>query len=260
LRDSRAIEPLGGILNESTSEDLLEACLHALGNIGGERATELVLDYYRRAPSERLKAAAGIAASRLGMFDGAPDLFARFISTRNRSVRRNFAIALGNLLGLPGDFYRYVTGSETGIADRVARLFGRLEWKLKAIVLRAGGSGNKHDLKLAVNELARSIKDIREACESGEDEKALLGMMDLARRLFKDIFGNYAQGGEVRELAFRVDPRLGAFAWLVETSSDWLSGESGLKACRDGSLAGEEDAADARCLLVLLMAYFLDLA
>ncbi|MFH2116005.1 MAG: MFS transporter, partial [Spirochaetota bacterium] len=260
LRDSRAIEPLAGILGESSSEDLLEACLHALGAIGGDRATELVLAYYRSAPTERLRAAAGIAASRLGMFDGAVDLFVRFTSTRNRSVRRNFAIALGNLLGAPGDFYRYVTGSETGIADRVSRLFGRLEWKLKAIVVRAGGSGSKQALKLAADDVVRSIKVIRDACESGEDEKALLGMMDLARRLFKDIFGNFAQGGEVGEVAFRVDPRLGAFAWLVETSTAWLSGGTGLATCIDNSPARVEDTADIQRLLVLLMAYFLDLA
>jgi MFS family permease len=260
LRDSRALEPLAGILSESTSEDLLEACLHALGSIGGDRATALVLDYYKDASSDRLRAAAGIAASRLGMFDGAQDIFVRFVSTRNRSVRRNFAIALGNLLGTPGDFYRYVTGSETGIADRVSRLFGRLEWKLKAIVVRAGGADNKQALKLAADDMVRSIKDVRDACEAGEDEKALLGMMELARRLFRDIFGNFAQGGEVRDLAFRVDPRLGAFAWLVETSSGWLSGDAGLDTCLDGSLASEEDTADVRSLLVLLMAYFLDMA
>ena len=260
LRDSRAIEPLAGILGESSSEDLLEACLHALGAIGGDRATELVLEYYRRAPSDRLRAAAGIAASRLGMFDGAADLFVRFTSTRTRSVRRNFAIALGNLLGEPGEFYRYVTGSESGIADRMSRLFGRLEWKLKAVVVKAGRGSSKQDLKLVADDMVRSIKEIRDACETGEDEKALLSMLALVRGLFKDIFGSFAQGGEVRDLAFRVDPRLGAFVWLVETSSGWLSDGAGLAACLDGSPDREEDAADVRSLLVLLMAYFLDLA
>lgn len=260
LRDARAIEPLAGILGESTSEDLLEACLHALGAIGGDRATDLVLAYYRGATSERLRAAAGIAASHLGMFDGAGNLFVRFTSTRNRSIRRNFAIALGNLLGEPGEFYRYVTGSETGIADRISRLFGRLEWKLKAVVLRAGGAGNKQALKLAADETVQSIKGIHDAYESGEDEKALLGMMELVRRLFKDIFGSFAEGGEVRELAFRVDPRLGAFAWLVETSAEWLSEESGPEACLDRVECSVEDASDVQRLLILLMAYFLDLA
>ena len=212
-------------------------------------------------PSDRLRAVAGIAASRLGSFDGAQDLFVRFISTRNRSVRRIFAIALGNLLGAPGEFYRYVTGSETGISDRVSRLFGRLEWKLKAIVVKAArASGNKQALKLVANEMVHSIKGIRDACEAGDEEKALRGMVALARRLFKDIFGTYAEGGEVRELAFRVDPRLGAFAWLVETSSGWLAEGTGLVDCLDVNPARVEGVADAQRLLVLLMAYFLDLA
>lgn len=254
IRDRRAVQPLAEALREADSEEMLEACIQALGDLGGEQAAESILECYRRAPSDRLRASAADAAARLGLFEAAKDMLPRLISGKTTSIRRQYAIALGNLFGTPGEFYRFVSGSESGIADRTARLFVHLETKTRSTSLRIAGKGKGRQAKGISEEHARLIRTVREDLESGLERRALADLCAYAEGLLAGIFGESGGKASMQDLAFRVGPQLGAFAWFLGEVKTYLT------ALDAGSFAAGYNHTDVQRLLTLLIAYFLDSA
>ncbi len=254
IRDRRAVAPVIAALQGSASEELQEACVQALGDIGGDAAAAAILDLYRMARSDRLRASAGDAASRLGLFEAAEEIFPRFVAGRSAGIRRQYAIALGNLLGSPGEFYSYVSGSASGIADRTGRLFTQLEQRLRANSLKlGGGSRTKKDKTAPTRSIAR-LRAVREQFDAGDERAALALLVDYAQSLTAALLGNAAQPAETLALAFRLDQQLGAFAWLLARLDAYLG------ALPAGDAAPDPDQADAQRLCVLLILYYLESA
>ncbi|GAB1483602.1 hypothetical protein MASR2M78_24180 [Treponema sp.] len=251
IGDHRAVDALSELLRSSESEELQEACVQALGDIGGERAAEEVLALYRRTISDRLRASASDAAGRLGVFEAAMEILPRLIAGKSSSLRRQYAIALGNLLGPPGDFYRYVSGSESGMATRVAKLFTRLEIKLNSASRRIAGKSGARASKAEANRSAALVRFILENLESGQELDALRDIVSLSSELMSELFGQEIDSPQLLELAFRVDPKLGAFVWLLSELNLLLEEKKG------SPFVAAIDGADVQRLLVLLVAYFL---
>jgi hypothetical protein len=249
IRDLRAVEPLATTLRGTKSEELQEACVQALGDIGGDRAAEEILEFHRRTPSDRLRASASDAASRLGIFEAARDIFPRMVEGRTQSLRRQYAIALGNLLGTPGDFYRYVSGSESGKLERTSKLFGRLQSNMQATSRRIGRQSRRLQKSKEIAHDTLSARSILEKLESGREREALRDSVTYAEELLFDIFGRKAQDAELIEMAFRVEQKLGAFTWLLSEIRPRLDSEAGF----DHSA----NPAEVQRLLVLLIVYFL---
>jgi len=255
IRDRRAVAPIVAALQGSDSEELQEACVQALGDIGGEAAAAAILDLYRRTRSDRLRASAGIAASRLGLFEAAEEIFPRFVVGRSAGIRRQYAIALGNLLGSPGDFYPYASGSASGIADRTGRLFARLEQRLQGNSLKLGGGSRvKRDKAAPAKSVAR-LRSVREAFDAGDERAALTLLVDYAKTLTAALLGDSAQPAETLALAFRLDQQLGAFAWLLARLEAYLDA---LPVRTDA--APDPDQADVQRLCLLLILYYLESA
>ncbi len=249
IRDLRAVEPLADALKSAKSEELQEACVQALGDIGGDRAAEEILAFYRRTPSDRLRASASDAASRLGVFEAARDTFPRLVEARTQGLRRQYAIALGNMIGLPGEFYRYVSGSESGKAERVAKMFGRLQINLRFALRRLAGSSGSARMKREQINPAPLVRSIQEKMESGREGEALRDILSHAEALLAEILGYQTAGEELITLAFRIDQKLGAFTWLLAEIHARLESDDGFK--------HSKDPAEVQRLLVLLVAYYL---
>jgi len=237
IRDKRPVPVLIKALQETDSEEMLEACVQALGDIGGSEAEKAVLDFYHQTKSDRLRAAAADAAGRLGLFEAARDIFPRLLSGRSLSIRRQYAIAFGNLLGRPGEFYRYVSGSEAGMADRVGKVFKRLEAKARRIKDRAPKDRIKQNLALVLS--------ARENFESGREIQALEDLVRYADSSLLAIFGEQKEE-ELQNLAFRASPHLGAFVWLLQQTKAYLA-----------TARGTSGHPDVYRLLTLLILYFL---
>jgi HEAT repeat protein len=238
IGDRRAVEALAATLREATSEELQDACVQALGDIGGDRSVEEVLALYRREISERVRASAGDAASRLGLFEAAWEIYPRLCGTTNATLRRQYAIALGNLIGVPGEFYRIVGGSESGKAARIAKLFERMRSNVSASAEKFGAGAET---------FRADAERIAELLGAEQEAEALGQAVAYAERVLQGIFGHSPAEDGFVELAFRVDQKLGAFAWiLIETRRridlGLDSGESGREAAR---------------LVALLIVYFL---
>lgn len=247
IGDKRAVEPLAATLREATSEELQDACVQALADIGGDRSIEEVLALYRSTASDRVRASAGDAASRLGLFEAAWEIYPRLCETTNATLRRQYAIALANLLGEEGDFYRYISGSESGMASRVAKLFGKLESNVGAATAKMGG---KLDAKATKAEIVHGLelsRRVQELLISGDEENALGAVLDYSERILARIFGHAVTDEGFVEYAFRVDQRLGVFAWiLLETR----------RRAADG-FPRTNDARDVCRLILLLIVFFL---
>ncbi len=238
IGDRRAVEPLAATLREAVSEELQDACVRALGSIGGDRSVEEILALYRSGASDRLKASAGDAASRLGLIEAAWEVYPRLCETTNRTLRRQYAIALGNLLGQPGEFYRLVGGSESSRNARAAKLFEKLEIAVAETAAR---------LRLPARALKGDVRAAAEKLGSGQENEGLVLLVADAERLLEGIFGHPPSEEGFVELVFRADQRLGAFAWLlIETRSRMRSG-----------FPDTEDAREVQRLIALLIAFFL---
>jgi MFS family permease len=238
IGDKRAVEPLAATLREAVSEELLDACVQALGDIGGDRSVEEVLALYRRDISERVRASAGDAAGKLGLFEAAWEIYPRLCETSNPALRNQYAIAIANLIGKPGEFYRLVGGSESGKPARVAKLFERLRTNVSTTAEKLGA-----DPRIIAGEVDKSA----ELIGTGREGEALTLIVTYAERVLEGIFGHSPAEDGFVELAFRVDQKLGAFAWmLIETR----------RRIADGFAKPDGDR-DAQRLIALLIVYFL---
>jgi MFS family permease len=132
LADSRALGRLVEGLS-SPSIEFQDACARSIGLICeacAERAGEgadapearLLLDLLLSGGTGALGASAAEAMSRVGDVDSAVDIYPRYRAAPDGRVRRQFAVALANLMGESGEFYRYVTGNDAGTDARLSRL------------------------------------------------------------------------------------------------------------------------------------------
>lgn len=242
IRDPRATEPLLRIVAEGGSEELLEACVQALGDIGGDRAAEGILQVFRTTRSDRLRACASDAAGRVGLFEAAREIYPRLLAARSAALRAQYAIAIGNMLGEPGGLYPLVSGSQSGRTEKTRKLFARMEANLRSAARKMTGRDASRPVSVDAQHLGHAAvrgRAVLAALEEGRDDEALREMASLAEELLDAIFGPARRDDLFQEFAFRLDPPLGAFAWL-------------LSAAKDDPPRGE-----ARRLVVLLIAFFL---
>ncbi len=125
---------------ESSSEELAEACCQALGRMGAREALKPLLRLVGEERSERVIVAAREAMSRLGAFEAALDILPRMHAAESPVMQRQFAIAMGNLLGTPGEFYAIVTGDASSRSVALERLQQEAQRNLQALVSAARGA------------------------------------------------------------------------------------------------------------------------
>lgn len=248
IRDKRAVGPLIECLTSTASEPLRETCIQALGDIGGDEAAAAVVEFYRHAPNDHLRAAAADAASRLGLFEATSELLPRLIAGKNSSIRRQYAIALGNFFGPPGDFYPFVSGSEGASAERISRLFHQLEWKIRSTNFKLNKTPNTKLSKTKIQNRIDTIRETREHLDAGQDLEALKKITGFAQDLLAEILGEAIESKQFQELAFRIDIQFGSFVWFLEEVQKYL-----------GEKANHTSDQGESCrLLTLLIVFFLE--
>ena len=223
IGDRRAVEPLVAGLADP-SEELQEACCQALGRMGAREALAPLLGLLANERSDRVAAAAGDAMSRLGAFEAALDLLPRMHATANRGLRRQFAIALGNLLGKPGAFYPYLTGDHASRAATLSRLLAESQRNVAAILNAAPQSFESSNTREAVSD---AMVDLYHAVESLDYARIAHRVHDVALGVCRRLAGNDLPEDEALGFAFLHSARLGLGLWFAGEVKTRHFGEAG---------------------------------
>lgn len=107
---------------ESSSEDIQNSAVKALGMLGTDESIKNLLKLFHK-DSERLAATGAIAISQLGVLEAAWDIIPKMHTSQNPVLARQLAISIGNLLGKPGEFYKYITGKDLNRTNHINSLF-----------------------------------------------------------------------------------------------------------------------------------------
>lgn len=235
IGDRKAVGALVGCLWES-NEELQKACLEALADIGDEESIQQVMAFLRESQTGRMKQLSSAAAARLGVFEAAWEIFPSLLAARTRTARKQYAIAMANLLGKPDEFYQYMSGSATAVQSRQKKLVARFSLNMQEVYAR---QQKKRRLKTDV------IEALRAALEEDRNVDALKETILFVDRLFDDIFGKDRH----REMLGRIDQKLAVFSWMMEQARLFLTAPAeGLN---------DQDIQDISRLTALLSIYFL---
>ncbi|MBN1342504.1 MAG: MFS transporter [Phycisphaerae bacterium] len=229
--------PLVTALQDDDGE-VRRAAANALGNLADHRATDTLLRVLDREEDGEVLIGAASALSRIGEFRAIRQMLEMALHNSNRMVRSHIIMAMGDLLGPPGRFYRQWRKELKlpGLAS--AGLARRLRRQAKAL-----RRFRRHPLPVQRRrELTRAIEtDLNcfvEGCQSQEYAEALAGLRSAAIRFLELRYEYRGDPDHALEFIAALDPILGHRYWLL----DYLE-----KASR--SDVAPEAAWDGLCLL-----------
>jgi HEAT repeat protein len=228
-----AARALGGIGDEAAapalarclavgSPELRAACAEALGRIGGEAARtalEAALESEADHPvaaalaqAVTSSAAAEEAEGPMEVLEAVRELFPRLAGSRNAALRRQYAIAIGNIIGSPGEFYAFITGESTARQARCRALFASFRIRVEPLLAAGAEEARIARAREALDACGRAVES-----ESGREAlDACLRVHELA---MEALFGTMARAPDFHEIADRADMRLGAWCWIARAAA-----------------------------------------
>ncbi len=210
IGDARAVPSLVEGL-QSASEDLQDACIQALGAIGGNLSTEAIKQMFLVSTSERLFASSAEAASRLGVIEAAWEIIPRLLRAENPVLRRQLAIATGNLIGRPGEFYKYLIGSSAQRQAELDRCFQRIQRNLR-IVLR----GNQR----IQERIRRHLKTLRRMIAHEQYELSFAILLKTSELYLLSLTDSGPEE-DLLDIAFRTNQQLGIWWWFLQSAAEF---------------------------------------
>jgi hypothetical protein len=220
IGDERAVPDLARCLAVGSPE-LRAACAEALGRIGGEAAqaalsTALSGESDQSVAASLAEAVASSAAAEeaetpIEVLDAVRELFPRLVESRNAALKRQYAIAIGNILGNHGEFYAFITGDNTSRQARCRALSAAFRIKVEPL------------LAARAAEAAKTLDECARAVETESGAAALEALLRIHRMLMERLFGALAELPDFHAAAGRADMRLGAWCWLADEAERRLS-------------------------------------
>jgi hypothetical protein len=124
-RDPRSVDALVGAMETADRETASESA-RALGAIGDARATGALRETLRTTRDPKLAGASGEALARLAGIEAIYDILPHIKSAANPILRRTLCVAVGDLLGEVGEFYRILLHEEETPGVEVERMLGEI--------------------------------------------------------------------------------------------------------------------------------------
>ena len=212
IGDPRAIPALTQGLSDG-SPDVQDACARALGDIGGRQAVRHLLRLLEEKRPDRVTASTAEAVSKLGILEAAWEILPRMHETANPVLRRQLAIAMGNLLGHPGDFYVYLTGETIAPGARLGKLFRNVRRGIQTFSRTLPKKGRKRE---KADALAAEFPRIRGLMEGHAYREAVEGLFVLLRQLVEIAIDRGCADEMALEYALARDVRLGIGFWFMQ--------------------------------------------
>ncbi|MBE3097665.1 MAG: MFS transporter [Planctomycetes bacterium] len=218
IGNPRAVPALAECLNDGSLE-VQDACARALGDIGGRQSIRHLLRLLDEKRPERVVAAGAEAVSRLGILEAAWEIMPRMHETANPVLRRQLAIAMGNILGNLGQFYACLT-SET--AQPGARIGGLFRGARRAIQSFARPLPKGSRPRLRADGLRDELPRIRRLMESHAYPEALEGLYILLRQLVEITIDRGCPDDVALEYALARDAKLGVGFWFMQEARRYI--------------------------------------
>ncbi|MDX9956983.1 MAG: hypothetical protein RBT68_00955 [Spirochaetia bacterium] len=140
------------------------------------------------------------------------EVFPLFVSTSNTVLRREYASALADIIGTPGEFHAYVRGNNGDLASRHKHLLGIFKDNVRLLVTKTWV--DKHDEKRKSRTLDE-LDALSTAFLDGNYQEALNRFTSVADSVAILLFGETPSDNGFMDYVFRIDPRLGIFYWYV---------------------------------------------
>ncbi len=214
----QAVESLIRRLGDADRETVAESA-RALGEIGDERARGPLLKVLQESGDEKVVSASGEALARLGEMAALCDIIPRMNETRNPVLKRSLAVAAGDLLGKPGEFYRLLVKEQRLRGSACGQMID----EIKASLEEAGDAIGRERVRI----LQEKVEGLRGLYAAGEYRKAVEVLFDLALSLAAIRYGilHGADATALVETIVWFDARFGVGTWYLELLRE--AGEKG---------------------------------
>ncbi len=204
----QAVEALINRLNDSDRETVTETA-RALGDIGDGRARKPLLDVLLRSRDAKVISASSEALARLGEMAALYEIIPRMKAATNPVLKSSLAIAVGDLLGNPGEFYQVMVRENREPGSEIERLLKQV----RETVEEAQG-----DLKFQGQVLQDKVIQIGEHVLAGRRRESVGCLFELAIGLAALRYGiKFGKDSEAFvETMIWNDARFGLSAWCLE--------------------------------------------
>lgn len=140
------------------------------------------------------------------------EIFPLLVSTNNAVLRREYASALADIIGTPGEFHAYVRGNSGDLAFRHAHLMEMFKDNVGLLISKTWV--DKHDEKRK-SRTTEELEALTAAFLGGDNQGALKRFINIADSVADLLFGEAPSDDGFMDYVFRIDPRLGVFYWFV---------------------------------------------
>lgn len=207
--DRSSVDALIRRLRDGDRETVSETA-RTLGEIGDARASEPLLKVLQESHDSKVISASSEALAKLGEMAAIYEILPRLQQTSNPVLKRSLAVAVADLIGEPGEFYRILIREQRNRGAEVTQLLDRLRTLMN--------SATQDHMQEQGRALIEKTKQIEQAYTAG----LLIGIED---KLFELSVGlaalNYGIkfGGDTEtfvETLIWHDARFGVGVWYLE--------------------------------------------
>jgi len=200
IGDERALWPLVARL-KSRDRHVRAAAARALGEIQGKRAVEALKELVRREESEQVIANAIEALGETGSAADMWEVLPLLKDIKNPILKRQAALAVGNLLGKRDEFYRILSREERRPGKELTRLVKRL--------LRRLGRDRTSD------QMRETLEELKVAYAAGDAARCIALLWDAGYFIARDAYSFQGPRDALMEVAVLRDERFAAGLWFL---------------------------------------------